>query len=211
MGENFRIALGSPRTGLFGALTGRAAATASAPHVQLLRGRVAVAALRPLLVELSSRTGQAGAMDALDFFLGSPTALEKIPYLLLVGLQEGVRPETARADDLDGAVLIYEYKVAGSGTGVFATDDVTGVRTVIAPEDIRTEVAELACRRLLELGAAMALVSFEGETLADRRPAQWSGTPCRMATRQRMVPTYLPLAGTLDATLATLEIGRAHV
>jgi hypothetical protein len=204
MGNNLRVALGSSRTRLFGGLADRAAATVPVPRVQLLRGRAAVTAMQPLLVELSSRSGQAGAMDALDFFLGAPDALEKIPYLLLVGLRDGVRPEVAGADDLDGALLIYEYKVAGIGTGVFATDDMTGARTVIAPQEIRTEVAELACRSLLDLGASIALVSLEGETLADCRPGQWGGTTCRMATRQRMVPTYLPLAGTLDATMALL-------
>jgi hypothetical protein len=202
MGNNLRVAMGPSRTRLFGGLTGPVAAMAPVSPVQVLRGRDAVLALQPLLVELSSRTGQTGAMDALDLFLGSPTAREKIPYLLLVGLRDGVRPEAAGADDLDGAVLIYEYKVAGRGMGVFATDDVTGARTVVAAEEIRTEVAELACRRLLELGAAIVMVSLEGEVEAGRRPAD--GTACRMMTRRRTVPKYLPLTSTVESTLALL-------
>jgi hypothetical protein len=204
MGNNLRVAADSSHTRLFESHVSRAVATAQVPRVHSVRGRAAVIALQSLLVELSERTGQTGAMDAIDVFLGAPTAIQKTPYLLLVGLRDGVIPEAAGANDLDGAVLIYEYRVAGRGTSVFATDDVTGARTVIAPERIRTEIAELACRKLLELGAAMAMITLEGETVAGRRsvPGRWAA--CRMATRLRMVPKYLPLADTLDATLATL-------
>ena len=52
------------------------------------------------------------------------------------------------AEQLCGAVLLYEYRVAGLATGVFATDDMIGVRTVIAPAEIRAEVAGRAIRSL---------------------------------------------------------------
>jgi hypothetical protein len=177
---------------------------APTPAVEILRGRPAVAAMRRMLTELCRRTGQPGAMDALELFLGAPSALKKQPHLLLVGLRPGVEPIVATADDVAGAVLIYQYRVAGCATGVFATDDLNGERTVIAPAAIRAEVAQLACRALMENGATAALISFEGSTEATRRPLAEAGVACRIATRLRSVPRYLALAATLDSTLATL-------
>lgn len=142
-------------------------------------------------------------MDALELFLGAPSALKKQPHLLLVGLRRGVEPIVATADDVAGAVLIYQYRVAGFGTGVFATDDINGERTVIAPAGIRAEVAQLACSALMENGAIAALISFEGSAEV-RWPLAETGIACRIATRRRSVPRYLPLAGTFESTLATL-------
>jgi len=173
-------------------------------EVGVLRGRESVAAMREMLIELSRRTGQAGAMDALDVFLNAPCARAKIPYLVLVGLREQVRPEMATADDVDGAVLIYQYQIAGRRTGVYATDDLGGSRTVIAPAEIRTVVAEMVCRTLVESGATVALVSLAGEGNMIVRPVAKPCQACRVATRRRMVPQYLALAATYDQTLATL-------
>ena len=167
--------------------------------VEILRGRQAVAEKRDLLVELCHRTGQAGTMDDLDVWLAEPSAKSKIPCLVLVGLRDGIHQ-----DELDGAVLVYEYTVAGRATGILATDHVNGERTVIAPAEIRTEIAEIACRALVEDGATVVLVSLRGDTEAARQPATEPGVACRMATRKRIVPRYLPLAATFDATLATL-------
>jgi hypothetical protein len=175
------------------------------PSVAVLRGPRAVAGMRSVLVELCRSTGQAGAMDALELFLNSPSARAKIPYLLLVGRRQMANPESTIANDLDGAVLIYEYRIAGRGTGVFATDDVTGERTLIAPAELRTEVAEIACRKLLNIGAKAALISFNGRHEPPRRPlAEEAGTSARMAIRTRVAPGYLALAATFQSTLATL-------
>jgi hypothetical protein len=171
--------------------------------VEVLRGRRAVLAQRNLLIELSQRTGQAGVMDALEVWLGAPTASTKIPCLVLVGTRDATHPGTA-ADDLDGAVLLYEYTFAGRGTGVFATDDLNGERTVLAPAGMRAEIAEIACRTLLENGAKVALVALTGDTEAARRPVTEAGPACRIAIRKRLVPRYLPLAATFESTLATL-------
>jgi hypothetical protein len=175
-----------------------------APVVGVMRGREAVAAMHEMLVELSHRSGQAGAMDALEVFLHAPCARAKTPYLLLVGLRERVRPDRATADDVDGAVLIYEYRMMGRGTGVFATDDMAGGRTVIAPAAIRTEIAEIACRALVENGATVALVSLTGDADEMELSTPKSGALCRVATRRRLLPRYLPLADSYEATLATL-------
>lgn len=178
---------------------------AFAPSVAVLRGPRAVARMRDMLVELCRRTGQAGAMDGLEVFLNSPSARAKTPSLLLVGRRQMVQPESTSANDLDGAVLIYEYRIGGRGTGVFATDDLTGERTVIAPPEIRTEIAEIACRKLLDMGAKAALISLDGRDEALRRSTAEAGTAAaRMAIRTRLVPGYLALAETFQSTLATL-------
>ena len=159
--------------------------------------------MRDMLTDLCRRTDQTGAMDALELFLGAPAALKEQPHLLLVGLRPGVEPIAAMADDVAGAVLIYQYRILGFPTGVFATDDLNGERTVIAPAGIRAEVAQIACRALLENGAIAALISFEGSAGPTRLPPLANITG-RIAARRRSVPRYLPLTASFESTLATL-------
>ena len=168
----------------------------------MVRGRDAVLAMQDVLVEMSRRTGQAGAMDWLDYFMRSPDSLAKTPYLLLVGQGVGEGPDPARVDGVRGAVLVYEYRAAGRGTRVFATDDMLGIRTVIAPAESRTQVAEIAIRELIRCGAVMALVSLDGGV---GEPEKGGGDPAyRTMRRTRWTPRYLELKRTLDETLSQL-------
>jgi hypothetical protein len=171
--------------------------------VHVLRGRDAVAAKSQMLHDLSRRTGQPGAMHWLEYLMTTPTALEKLPALVLVGLDPGMDPVHAAADALSGAVLLYEYQVAGRGTGVFATDDTTGERTVIAPFNIRTQVAEEVCQALMDRGAVAVMISFEGGGCRPASTRKVTATS-QIVTRTRSVPRYLPLAATAEATLAML-------
>jgi len=176
------------------------------PPVNFVRGRAKVARMREMLSQLSRRSGQAGALDALDFYLNTPSALKKTPYLALVGLRSGVAAECANAGDVQGAVLFHEYRLGPWGTKVFAADDIAGRRTVIAPAEIRIEVAEAACRVLVESGAVLVLLSHEGELRLDRRhtAATGGGPACEVTRRQRFVPRHLALAETMDETLASM-------
>ena len=167
-----------------------------------MRGREAVVGKRGMLVELSRRTGQPGVMDILEHLVHSPTALGKTPYLVLSGLRAGVPAAQATADDVAGAVLVYEYRVAGLGLRVFATDDVTGRRTVLAPHAMRAKVAEEACGILADAGAQVALISLEGSPEPVSRPAHPGGY--RIAVRTRSFPRDLLLEDTLEATLTLL-------
>jgi hypothetical protein len=181
------------------------AAASAKPGVRLLRGRETVAARAGMLQELCRRTGQAGAMDSLEFLLSAPTALEKIPTLILVGADRQIVPAEAQAGNVAGAVLLYEYRMAGLGTKVFATDDVTGLRTVMAPPGLRMQVAEAACEALLEQGALTAIISLAGSVEAYSVAGQRRRVAaCSMAKRTRSMPWYLPLAETYEATLANL-------
>jgi hypothetical protein len=182
----------------------RMAATLSGVH--RLCGRAAVSAKMGMLKDLAQRTGQAAEMHWLDYHLNTPTALKKIPALVLVGLDGGVDTAEAGADDLIGAVLLYEYGIAGRGSGVFATDDTNGEHTVIAPRHIRVQVAEAACQALVQMGALTVMVTVEGRD--EERTAPWVHNAltagCEMARRSRLVPRHLPLGETHEATLASL-------
>jgi hypothetical protein len=87
---------------------------------------------------------------------------------------------------------------------VFATDDTTGQRTVIAPLNLRTQVAEEACQTLVDRGALAAMISFEGGAVNLLEGRIGLTETCRMAKRNRSVPRYLTLADTVEDTLATL-------
>ena len=185
-----------------------AAGKSALPAVSVVRGREAVIAMQSMLVELSRRTGQSGAMDWLDYFVTSPDSLQKTPYLLLVGRDHrtnGSMDTTAvTADDVIGAVLIYEYRCAGIGTKVFSTDDTEGVRTVIAPDERRIEVADIALRRLMRMGAVTVMISVDGGTARRRGPISNEHSAYKFATRTRTLPYHLVLGRTLDETLSRL-------
>lgn len=161
--------------------------------VHVIPGRQGVLSLQPLLQSLSRRTGQAGAMDWLDHFVNSPDSLEKSPYLLLVGNER----------NLVGALLLYEYRCAGLGTRVFATDDILGTRTVIAPEHDRITIAGIAIRQLMRSGAVVALISIDTPERPTPQQMQSAGA-YTTDVRIRSVPRYLELQPTIEATLARM-------
>jgi hypothetical protein len=176
------------------------------PQIQVLRGQAAISAKVPMLEQLCERTGQAGAMHWLEFRMRKPTEAKKIPTLLLVGLNPGVTPEEATANDVLGAVMLYEYKLAGLGMKLFATGDMTGLGNVIAPAAVRIEVAEAASAELMERGALAALITVAQGT-EYTQPERVRGTPAaafKLARQVRSVPWGLPLGRTLDETLARL-------
>jgi hypothetical protein len=161
-----------------------------------------VIAMRPLLVELARMTGQRGALDQIGLLVKQPSALRKRPCLVLVGLRAGVAPEEARAEDVHGAALLYEYMIAGLPTSVYATDDVSGERTVLAPGPVRVQVAELACRLLVARGASVCLASITNVPAPGPRRAVEQCGGCNVALRVRIQYRDLELGSTLDETMA---------
>ncbi len=174
----------------------------------VVRGRSQVIAMRPLLIELGRRTGQAGVLDQVHLLVQTPTALRKIPYVVLVDVRAGVAIQDVTADDLKGAVLLYEYVLAGIPTGVFATDDIHGERTILAPRERRAEIAEQACCILVAHGAAVSLISVEGASPAPRlaQPGASLDRSCSVGMRVRVQGRDLHLQGTLEETMA--EFGK---
>lgn len=176
------------------------------PAVSVVRGREGVIAMQRTLVELSRRTGQSGAMDWLDYFINSPDSLEKTPYLLLVGYgpEGSLDPGAVTPEEILGAVLIYEYRFAGMGTKVFSTDNSEGIRTVVAPDERRIEVADIALRRLMKMGAVTTIISVDGGRDRRRQPASNGYSAYKFAMRTRTLPHHLMLRNTFDETLATM-------
>lgn len=132
---------------------------ASSLTTQLITGRQEILVHAKLLIELSERYGQTGAMDHLDFFLTSEDSLKKTPHLIL--LKESGESSEITAQTVVGAVLVHEYRVFGIGTGIFATADSSGQRTLIGPPELRSMVAARAAEFLMKRGGRTVLISFE--------------------------------------------------
>jgi hypothetical protein len=179
-----------------------------AAHLFVLRGRVEILRLRAVLTSLCARCGQAGAMDYLEYFLTTVENLKKTPYLVLIASRSDVGVLELRAEDLRGAVLLYEYRVMGFGSRLFTTCDFNGHRAVIAPPALRTQVSATVCRYLMEQGANLVLLSlqpgsaescqicFENSMVGERK--RW------WTTQTRKVGATIALQPTLDATLARM-------
>jgi hypothetical protein len=184
------------------------ASNSSSAHFFVLRGRAEILRLRSVLTTLSEICGQAGAMDYLEYFLTAPPNLKKIPYLVLIASRSDVGVFELRAEDLRGAVLVYEYRVLGFRSRLFTTCDFNGRRAVIAPAPRRTQVSAMVCRYLMEQGAQVVLLNLEPGSaktcqvcfeaaMAGKRKHWW-------ATRTREAGGTLALQKSLDATLATM-------
>jgi hypothetical protein len=178
-----------------------------AAHFFVLRGRAAILRIQPVLVRLSSLCEQTGAMDYLEYFLTGPDNLKKIPYLMLVGKRPNLNLAELRAEDLRGAVLVYEYKVLGMPSRVFTTSDFNGSRAVIALPAERTKISASVGRYLMAHGAQVVMLSYAGEG-----NEKWSecfdgsvGDKKRLWTTQtREVGATIVLEKTADETLAAM-------
>ena len=175
-------------------------------HFLVLRGRLEILRMRTLLSEMSTRCGQVGAVEYLEYFLTSLENLKKTPYLVLVLSGSDVELLQLRAEDVKGAVLVYEYKVLGFRSTLFTTSDFNGNRGVIAPPALRRQISAAVCRFLIEHGARVVLLSLHAvssesceacfeNAMAGERKRWWT-------TQTREVGATIVLHKTMDATLA---------
>jgi len=167
----------------------------------LIHGRQQVLDLAPALQQLSSRTGQFGAMHWLEYFLDTARPLTKPPYLVLQ-VQHPKTADPLHPDHILAAALFFEYCVAGLRTGVFCTDDAVGFRTVIALPEERGRFAERAAAALLKNGAHIVLTTFED--LEGEESAHEPLPGMLLGYRHRVVGRMLTLAPTYDETLSHL-------
>jgi hypothetical protein len=169
--------------------------------VHIIRGRAGILQRYRMLVELSARCDQQGAMDDLEYFLSRPKFANKIPCLILFC---SVCPPRA-SDEIDAAILLYEYQVKGFGCRVFVADYHGGDRTVIAPPQNRAQVASLGCGALLAGGALVVQLTYHTEPNASEGifPGTNGSSRWRRASSIRVMHGYVPLEDTYDATLAT--------
>ena len=184
----------------------------SAATLHIVCGCESILRLQRVLADLSVKCGQAGVMDDVGYFLSKPGTLRRVPHLLLFSKAPVLDLERVTADDLLGVVLLYRYMVLGCGIGMFSTNDRSGRGTLVAPAALRSAMAEMATRSLMDRGVFAVLISFRdggagnpargsdmgqsiGGSTANDKTARW-------VWRQREMPDYLLLEKTFDGTLA---------
>jgi hypothetical protein len=184
--------------------------------VSLVCGRDSILQMQGVLTEFSRRCEQEGALNDVRYFLSKPGALKRIPHLILVWRSTESPSRDLTADDLVGAVLLYKYTLAGVGIGMYTTNDRSGRGTLLAAPELRSNVAEGVSRWLMQRGAIAVLISYrDGKGVAQVKTAGGDKLPATAmpkrkkkeplwARRAREIPDYLPLAKTLDATLANI-------
>ena len=171
--------------------------------------------MRELLVEFSLRCDQAGTMEDLHYFLTKPGLMRRTPKLLLVSRHVDRRLDEIRADDLLGALLVYEFALMG--VRAFATNDRSGRGTLLAPAAHRAEVASIAAKTMLEDGAQVVLLSFqtglsEGQMNGGGFDLSACAVKIKWTHRERALDGYLPLEPTYEGTLARLgQKTRSHM
>ncbi|NYF79767.1 hypothetical protein HDF17_002087 [Granulicella arctica] len=176
-----------------------------------------------MLSRLAALTGQPGDAADMEYFLSSPKALKKTPYLLLTKAY-------ANEPSVEGyseAVLLFEYRVSIGATRVFATSDPSGRRNLFAAPAERATLAARAVRTLLQSGAHIVHIAYHkgdlelpSESLSEtEQVAVAFGDPSpdaalrrsqRMAGKrdwslvEQIIPSYLPIEPTFDETIARL-------
>jgi hypothetical protein len=191
-----------------------AAGAIAAATIHLVCGCDPILRLQQVLADLSVRCGQPGVMDDVGYFLSKPGTLRRVPHLLLFSKAPVLDLERLTAEELLGAVLLYRYVVLGCGIGMFSTNDRSGRGTLVAPPALRSAMAEMASRSLMDRGVLAVLISFRDGDTANPNKGLGGSQPFRGSTandktarwvwRQRETPDYLPLEPTFDGTLAKI-------
>ena len=153
---------------------------------------MAVLAEQRALAALAERTGQRGMMTYLEFILSANRfGGAKVPYLLTLLDQQA---------ELYAAVLLYEYRPWGVPTRIFTAADYYGVRSVLAPADMRSTVAQEAANFLIRRGAWVVMITVRKGNFS----AKIGGRGLTWATQSRILSHALPLRATFDETVANM-------
>src|SRR5882757_4792068 len=88
--------------------------------LHLVRGGASVLAMQAALMELACRSGQACAMDDLEYLLSRPQIRKKTPCLVSRSSSKQSPAEGPSSIGLDAAVLLYEHQIGGHGIRIFA-------------------------------------------------------------------------------------------
>jgi hypothetical protein len=182
----------------------RSKASDFAGDLLVLQGREAILRQASLLCDLAESCNQAGAMHWLEYFLDPNRVTRKPPYLVLE-VRFPSEEKNLTLKNVKSAALFFEYRVFGCHTGVFATDDAVGFRTVIAPAGERDRVAARSAQALVDLGAHIVLVTYEIGRNEPHLPNLGRCIPeSRCGYRDRSVGRVLRLEPSFDAMLARL-------
>jgi hypothetical protein len=177
--------------------------TFNTAHVLVLSGSAAILAQARLLEEFAGRTGQFAAMHGLHFTLHHEYAARKTPHLVCL-VSQNTPADPISLENLLGCVLLFEYRAASRGTGMMATGDRTGIRTVFGAAEHRTRIATIAAAAMLRRRAHIVLVSYKQQDDSLSSVAFPSGVKALWAAQTREIRDYLPLLRSFDETLATI-------
>ncbi|MGA8670751.1 MAG: hypothetical protein WB679_12785 [Terracidiphilus sp.] len=159
---------------------------------EIIYGNAAVLAKKNALAALVEGTDQRDVVPYLEFFLsGNRFWGKKVPCLLTLKNEEA---------KLCAAVLLYEYRPWRVPTRIFTSADFYGVRSVLAPADMRATVAQAAADFLIRRGACVALITVKTGNFS----AESGGRGLTCATQTRTLPRLLPLRATFDETVSTM-------
>lgn len=145
-------------------------------------------------------------MHWLDFFLSDPLAAGKSPCIVLIAAVRADSVAELQPDQVRGTALLFEYTPLGLRSGLYCTDDSSGLRSLVAPIAERAEMAARIAEVLLADGAQIVLLTIDGCAPVDGNEvadaclsAEWL-----FAHRSRDVARALELAPTFAQTLAKL-------
>jgi hypothetical protein len=177
--------LGSPRS-----------CCASEYSLQVLRGNRALQGVGPEVEELRQRTGQSdNPLLCLDFFLGRVRLFPRNQPVLLLVRSQG---------RLEGVVYLYEKTICGLRTGYLrGFDHLTGESSVIAQEQVRASLLQVAVQQLFvqtRARVAWATVCQGGERsfTAVKQVRPYLHVEASSLSREHR----LKLGSTFDATLS---------
>ncbi|WP_213807413.1 hypothetical protein [Granulicella sp. dw_53] len=194
--------LHTPLSNSLEAPLGESSQNLATAQVLILTGRDAILEHHILLQDYACKTGQFASMHGLQFTLNQEYAARKIPHLVCL-IAPGAQAASLTLNSLLGCALFFEYHIRFWKTGIFATGDNTGVRTVFAPPELRVDVTAFTAAELLRNGR-IVLASFKLPTDLPCHPHFPAGLSGLWATQDREIYDHLPLASTFDATLSTL-------
>lgn len=168
-------------------------------RVRIFRGREKVLAACGELTRLCESCDQPGTLDQLDYQFSLPSCRRKRPTLLVIEscTAEGVQPIAA--------VLLYETMLFGMGTRIYTADFHEAARTVVAPPNLRSKAAMVAAETLLQRGALITQISYEGDE-AQAAVSAIAGPQRRWASRVRQMSCYMPIGPDLETTFA--QVGK---
>jgi hypothetical protein len=141
------------------------------------------------------------------YYLSKPGILSRGPRIILFFPPQSASAPTQSTLNPIGALLLFEYKLLGGSLGLFTTNDRSGRNTLICTPALRSVLATCASDFLIERGAHTVMISYCSGNAAAEPQAQLyasSRVATRRAHREQEFPSYLPLAETYDATLATI-------
>lgn len=194
-----------------------AAVDTQALHVRLLEGRSAIWRQTAVLQAFAASCGQNAAMGWLPYFFSGRGSQWKMPVVVVLLRREAGNADL-RLEDILGFTLLFEFRPFGLPTQVYTTDDWQGLRTVVAPDAIRSAIAAGSAAFLMERGALVVLTTFmagpggAADAQVNEPLARWAQDERELHTRLRLEPTYDALLARFGKkTRTTLRYQRKHL